>query len=58
MGTQPYEPGPSDVLFAFAELRTYPTSCSLHNRHIGLVASFLLEVHSHRLRMRCLPPIG
>ena len=48
----------SDVLFAFAEIRTYPTPCCLDNGHIGLIASCLFEVLSHRLRMRCLPPIG
>jgi hypothetical protein len=39
----------SNLLFAFAELRTYPTPCCLHNDHIGLIASLLLAVLSHRL---------
>ena len=32
----------SDLLFAFAELRTYPTPCSLHNGRAVLVPSLLL----------------
>jgi hypothetical protein len=41
--------GTSDVLFAFAELCTYPTRCCLHFGHIGLIAPLLLAVLSHRL---------
>ena len=41
--------GSSDLLFAFAELRSYPTPCSLHYGHIGLIASLLLALLSHRL---------
>ena len=34
---------------AFAELRTYPTPCCLHYGRVGLTASLLLAVLSHRL---------
>ena len=49
MCTHPCEPGPPDVPFAFGELRTYPTSCSLRNGRIGVIAPLLLAVLSHRL---------
>jgi hypothetical protein len=49
MGTHRCEQGFSDVLFAYAELRTYPTPCCLHDGCIGLIASLLLAVLSHRL---------
>jgi hypothetical protein len=49
MGTHPYEHGPSDLLFAFAELRTYPTPCCLHYGRVSLIAPLLLAVLSHRL---------
>jgi hypothetical protein len=49
MCTHPYEHGPSDLLFAYAELRSYPTPCCLHDGCIGLIASLLLAVLSHRL---------
>ena len=49
MGTHRCEHGSSDVLFAFAELGSYPTPCSLHNGRIGLIASLLLAALSHRL---------
>jgi hypothetical protein len=39
----------SHVLFAFAKLRSYPTSCSLHNGRIGLIESLLLAVLSYRV---------
>ena len=45
----PLEHGPSDVLFAYAELRSYPTPCCLHYGRIGLISSLLLAVLSHRL---------
>ena len=44
----PLEHGPSDVLFACAKLRTYPTPCCLHDGRVGLIASLLLAVLSHR----------
>ena len=50
--------GSCDLLFAFTELRTYPTSCSLQNGRVGFIASLLLAVLTHRLRMRRFPPIG
>jgi len=53
-----YDHGSSDVLFAFAELCTYPTSCCLQNGRVGLVASLLLAVLAHRLGMRCFPSVG
>jgi len=49
--------GPSDILFSFAELRTFPTSCSLNNGRIGFVAMLLLVVLAHRLGMRRFPPV-
>jgi hypothetical protein len=49
MGTHRCEQGSSDVLFAFAKLRTYPTPCCLHYGHIGLIAPFLLAALSLRL---------
>jgi hypothetical protein len=42
----------------FAELCSYTTSCSLHNGRIGLIASLLLAILTHRLGMRRLPPVG
>ena len=48
-GTHLCEPGLSDVLFAFAKLRTYPTPCSLNYGRIGLIAPLLLAALSHRL---------
>jgi hypothetical protein len=49
MGTHPSEPGPPDVLFAYAELRSHWPPCSLHCGRIGLIASLLLAALSHRL---------
>ncbi len=48
MGTHRCEHGSSDVLFAVAELRSYPTPCCLHDGRVGLIASLLLAVLSHR----------
>ena len=42
MGTRPCKHGSYDVLFAFAELCTYPTPCSLQNGRVGFIASLLL----------------
>jgi hypothetical protein len=58
MVTHPCKRGSCDVLFAFAELGAYRTPCCLHNGRVGLVASLLLAVLTHRLGMRRLPPIG
>jgi hypothetical protein len=58
MGTHTCKHGSGDVLFAFAELGAYPTPCRLHNGRVGLVASLLLAVLTHRLGMRRLPPVG
>ena len=54
----PCEHDPFCLLFAFAELCTYSTPCCLQNGRVGLIASLLLAVLSHRLRMRRLPPIA
>ena len=45
----PCEHAPFALLFAFAELRSYPTPCCLHDGRIGLTASLLLAVRSHLL---------
>jgi hypothetical protein len=58
MVTHPCKHGSSDVLFALAELCTYPTPCSLQNGCVGLIASLLLAILTHRLGMRRLPPVG
>jgi hypothetical protein len=49
MVTHACKHGSSDLLFAFTELRTYPTPCCLHYGHIGLITTLLLAVLSHRL---------
>jgi hypothetical protein len=49
MCTHPCEHTPFVLLFAFAELRRYPTPCCLHDGRIGLIATLLLAELSHCL---------
>jgi hypothetical protein len=46
-----------EELFAFAKLRSNPTTRCLNDRRIGLIAPLVLAVLAHRMRMRRLPTI-